>query len=152
MDRKVFFSDGGVIISDSRFIASGYIYNIRDIISVRLGVVEPPRSLAVFILSIGLLFLLTEGALFVVGGCLIALGVMTWLFVKTSYVVVIKTATGEHKVLKDHNSSYIEQVIRALDAALINRGVSAVSGSVPVRGSSHVTHTDFPPMSPPLIE
>jgi len=148
MDRKVFFSDGGVIISDSRFIASGYIYNIRDIISVRLAVIEPPRGAAVFILSIGLLCLLTEGALFVVGGCLVALGVMMWLFIRTAYAVVIETATGEHKVLKDKNRRYVEQVIHALDAALVNRNAAPIIA----RESVQVSSTDFAQMPQPMIE
>jgi len=148
MDRKVFFSDGGVIISDSRFIASGYIYNIRDIISVRLAVIEPPRGAAVFILSIGLLCLLTEGALFVVGGCLVALGVMMWLFIRTAYAVVIETATGEHKVLKEKNRRYVEQVIHALDAALVNRSTAPIMA----RESVQVSSTDFAQMPQPMIE
>jgi hypothetical protein len=112
------------------------------------GVIEPPRGAAVFILSIGLLCLLTEGALFVVGGCLVALGVMMWLFIRTAYAVVIETATGEHKVLKEKNRRYVEQVIHALDAALVNRGVVPVT----TRESAKATGVDFAQMSQPLIE
>jgi len=154
MDRKVFFSDGGIIISDSRFIASGYIYNIRDIISARQAVIAPPRGLAVFSISIGLLCLLNEGMLFVVGGCAIALGVMTWLFTRTTYAVMLKTVTGEHAVLRDRNSGYVEQVIQALNAALLNRGDAplgiAMRESAKVPGN--VLNTEFAQMAPTLIE
>lgn len=82
MDKKVFFSDKGVIISDSRFIASGYIYNIADLSSVRLGVIKPRRWLAMYSIGLGVILLLTEGALFVVGGFLIVLGIMAGLLVR----------------------------------------------------------------------
>jgi len=152
MDRKVFFSDGGVIISDSRFIASGYIYSMHDIISVRLRVIEPPRGLAVFILSIGLLFLLTEGVLFVVGGCAMAFGVMTWMFTRTTYAVILNTVTGEHKVLQDKNSDYASKVINALDAALLNRVPIPGSGNIVAHQPVIATSVAFSQMPPPLIE
>ena len=125
MDKKVFFSDRGVIISDTRFIASGYIYNIADLRSVRLGVIKPPRWLAMYSIAIGVVLLLTEGTLFVVGGFLIALGIMTGLFAKTRYAVILRANTGEHKVLLDRNADYIGQVVYALDAAMINRGTAS---------------------------
>jgi hypothetical protein len=122
MDKKVFFSDKGVIISDSRFIAGGYIYNIADLSSVRLGVIKPPRWLAMYSIALGVVLLLTEGALFVVGGFLIVLGIMTGLFAKTCYAVILKAKTGEHKVLLDRNPDYIGQVVYALDAAMVHWG------------------------------
>lgn len=125
MDKKVFFSDRGVIISDSRFIASGYIYNIADLSSVRLGVIKPPRWLAMYSIGLGVVLLLTEGAFFVVGGFLIVLGIMAGLFAKTRYAVILRAKTGEHKVLQDKNADYIAQVVYALDAAMINRGTSS---------------------------
>ncbi|WP_029147044.1 DUF6232 family protein [Methylophilus sp. 5] len=154
MDRKVFFSDGGIIISDSRFIASGYIYNIRDIISARQAVIKPPRALALFSISIGLLFLLNEGRLFVVGGCAIALGVMTWIFTRTTYAVMLKTATGEHAVLRDRNSGYVAQVIQALDAALVNRGDASLESVMreSAKAPGSVLNTEFAHMAPTLIE
>lgn len=152
MDRKVFFSDGGVIISDSRFIASGYIYNIRDIISVRLGVIEPQRWLALFSMALGLVLSLTEGVLFVVGGGFIALGIMAWIFAKTRYAVILKTATGDHHVLLDTSSEYIGQVTHALDAAMINRGALPKADTVVVRKTLKAARAELPPMLLPLIE
>jgi hypothetical protein len=149
MDRKVFFSDGGVIISDSRFIASGYIYNISDLSAVRLEVVEPQRWLALFSIVLGLVFLLIEDALFVVGGFFIALGIMIGVFAKTRYAVILKTNTGEHRVLLDRNRDYIAQVVYALDAAIINRTVP--SKRVPEKDISQTTWADLPSI-PPLAE
>lgn len=148
MDRKVFFSDGGVIISDSRFIASGYIYNIRDLTGVRLGVIEPPRWLALFSIALGLVLLLTEDALFVVGGFFIALGIMAGIFTQTRYAVVLKTPTGEHRVLLDRNRSYILQVVDALDAAISNHRTGI---RMPEREPTPPAW-DLPSISSPLVE
>lgn len=152
MDRKVFFSDGGVIISDSRFIASGYIYNIRDLASVRLGVVEPPRWLAFFSMVLGLLLSLTEGSLFVVGGFLIALGIMVGLFTKTRYAVILKTITGEHRVLLDRNREYILQVVNALEAAILNRRTPVMDQPVQNQEIGRTAWVDLPSMPPPMVE
>lgn len=144
MDRKVFFSDGGVIISDSRFIASGYIYSIRDLAAVRLGVVEPPWWLAFLSLGLGLVLSLTEGPLFVVGGFLIALGIMVGLFAKTRYAVILKTTTGEHHVLLDRDRDYILQVVNAVEAAMLNRQSPVMNDHVQKRQASRTSWIDLP--------
>jgi len=144
MDRKVFFSDGGVIISDSRFIASGYIYSIRDLAAVRLGVVAPPWWLAFFSLGLGLVLSLTEGPLFVVGGFFIALGIMVGLFAKIRYAVILKTNTGEHQVLLDRNRDYILQVVNALDAAMLNRQTPVRNDDIKKREILRTTWVDLP--------
>lgn len=149
MDRKVFFSDGGVIISDNRFIGSGYIYNIRDLTAARLGIIEPPRWLALFSVVLGLVLLLTEDALFVVGGFFISLGIMAGIFSQTRYAVILQTATGEHRVLLNRSRGYILQVVDALDAAICHRRTEI---RVPERESSHTKWADLPSISPPLVE
>ncbi|HWU65372.1 MAG TPA: DUF6232 family protein [Methylophilus sp.] len=151
MDRKVFFSDGGIIISDSRFIASGYIYNIRDITSVRLGVIEAPRWLGIFGMGSGLVLMLMEDTLFVVGGCFIALGVMVGVFSKTRYAVILETATGEHRVFSDTSKHYIERVICALDAAMVHRVTSSIAERVGGFDNANESSISLP-MSAPLIE
>lgn len=151
MDRKVFFSDGGIIISDSRFIASGYIYNIRDITSVRMGVIEAPRWLGIFGMGSGLVLMLMEDTLFVVGGCFIAFGVMVCMFAKTRYAVILETATGEHHIFSDTSKHYIERVICALDEAMVNRVTSSTTERV--GGFDKVNESSIAlPMSAPLIE
>lgn len=151
MDRKVLFSDGGIIISDSRFIASGYIYNIRDITSVRMGVIEAPRWLGIFGMGSGLVLMLMEDTLFVVGGCFIALGVMVCMFAKTRYAVILETATGEHHIFSDTSKHYIERVICALDEAMVNRVTSSTADRV--GGFDKVNESSIAlPMSAPLIE
>ena len=152
MDRKVFFSDGGIIISDSRFIASGYIYNIRDITSVRLGVIEAPRWLGIFGMGSGLVLMLMEDSLFVVGGCFIALGLMVGIFAKTRYAVILETATGEHRVFSDTSKHYIERVICALDAAMVNRVTSSIAERVGGFDNANESSIALPSMSAPLIE
>jgi hypothetical protein len=152
MDRKVFFNDGNIIISDSRFIASGYIYNIRDITSVRLGVVEAPRWLGIFGMGSGLVLMLMEDSLFVVGGCFIALGMMVCMFAKTRYAVMLQTATGEHRVFSDTSKHYIEKVICALDAAMVNRVTSLIGERDAALDRVSAGSIALPSMSAPLIE
>lgn len=152
MDRKVFFSDGGIIISDSRFIASGYIYSIWDITSVRLGVVEAPRWLGVYSMGAGLVVLLIEDTLFVPGGCCIALGMMVCMFAKTRYAVILETATGEHRVFSDTSKHYIERVICALDEAMVNCVPASTAERVGGYDKVNESSSALPSMSAPLIE
>lgn len=121
MDRKIFFSDGGIHISNRRVIASGKIFLLQDILSVKLGIARPKRGLSIFSILIGLALLLDEGGLFVIGGFSIFLGIVAWMSARTKFVVSLHTASGEHRALSSSDRVYIEKVIHALDAALVNR-------------------------------
>ena len=149
--KKVFFSEGGVSVSNQRFIANGRIFDLTDIQSVHLDVVEPKRKLAIFSILIGVGFLLSEGVLFVGGGFCISVGVLAWIFAKTRYTVSLRTATDKHRALFSHDRTYIETIIHALDTALINRIDPRDSELLSLRRTSG-QNKDMQSLMPPWTE
>jgi hypothetical protein len=122
MDEKIFLNRGNVSVSNSRFIVSGQTYAMSNVTSVKSGVYEPEKSVAVALILIGLLSLLGGGWVFFVGLVLIGLGVMDWYFAKAKYSVILNTSAGENQALVSVDKSYIEDVIAALNEAIISRG------------------------------
>ncbi len=119
MEEKIFFSLEGVKVSNMQFIANEHSYRLRDIISVRHGLLEPARGFATFCMLTGAFLFIFQGAFMFVGGFSIAMGIAAWLSAKTRYAVIIQTADGEHQALISENSEDINRVITALHRAMI---------------------------------
>lgn len=122
MDEKIFFNKGNVSVSNSRFIVSGQTYAMSNVTSVKSGVKEPEGVGAVIIILLGLLGLLGSGWVFVVGLVLIGLGVMARYGAKAKHLVILNTSAGENQALVSEDKSYIEDVISALNKAIVSRG------------------------------
>ena len=122
MDEQIFLSRGDVSVSNSRFIVSGKTYAMSNVTSVKSGVKEPERGGSVILVLVGLLCLLGSGWVFVVGLVLIGLGIMAWYGAKAHYLVILNTSAGENQALVSEDKSYIEDVISALNEAIVSRG------------------------------
>jgi hypothetical protein len=152
MNKNTLFSDDNVSVSDKQFIANGHVFNIHDIQSITQKVIKPSRGLPAFSILIGLLFLLDEGALFVIGGFAIALGGLTLISAKTQYAIVIQTSTGEHTPLLDTNITYIEKIIQALDTAMSHRHSPQKTGMLFTSAQPKIIITQLPVLAPSAIE
>ena len=122
MDEKIFLSQGDVSVSNSRFIVSGQTYAMSNVTSVKSGKVEPERGGSIILIVIGLACLFGSGWVFVVGLVLIALGVISWYGANTKFSVILNTSAGENQALTSTDKSYIENVIAALNEAIVSRG------------------------------
>lgn len=118
MDIKVFYKEGGVSVTNRRFIANGKIYAIKDISSAQLKVIPPKRSYAMACIMMGLLFTLHEGGLFVIGGFSVVAGLLMWIFFKTNFAISLHTPAGEQLVMLGNHKPQAEKVMAALDAAM----------------------------------
>lgn len=122
MEETIFLNKGNVSVSNSRFIVTGQTYAMSNVTSVKSGLKEPERGGAVALVLIGLLCLLGGGWVFVVGLVLIGSGVMAWQGAKAQYSVILNTSAGENQALVSEDKSYIEDVIAALNEAIVSRG------------------------------
>jgi hypothetical protein len=131
MDEKIFFNQGGISVSSQQFVVNSQTYPIQNIQSTEFRLLEPQRNLAGFFMLIGLLLLLDEGTLFVVGGFSIIIGIVIWVSAVTKYAVILFTADEEHQVLTSNDNLLIEKVIQALDTAM-------ASNVSPIKEEVHV--------------
>ncbi|AZN35133.1 DUF6232 family protein [Iodobacter ciconiae] len=122
MDEKIFFNQENVSVSNSRFIVNDQTYAMSNVTSVKSGITEPQRGGSIFLIVIGLLCLFGSGWVFGLGCILIVLGISAWLGAKTQYSVILNTSAGENQALVSEEKAYIEDVITALNDAIVSRG------------------------------
>lgn len=116
-------------INTSRFIVNGQIIPIADISSAHLHVIKPKHGLDVLFMLVGLLLLLDEGSLFVVGGLLCLIGIVLWLSAKESYAILLTIAGDQRQFMQGSDRLLITQVMQALDHALQHHGESTYGNS-----------------------
>jgi hypothetical protein len=120
--EKVFHNDANVIVTQSRFIASGRTYTMRNISSVTVSTVEKDKKLQIALLVVGCLMALTGGGV-QIAGFVIALGALIWLLtMKNNYAVRISTNAGESNSLTSADKAYVQKIVNAVNEAIIHRG------------------------------
>ena len=145
MDEKLLFNQDGIRVSRNSIMVNHQTYPIDAISTVSFREIEPRRWLAYISLVIGLTLLLEEGALFAVGGILSIFAIVSGLTAKLKYAVVINTINAEKQVITSENSAYIQQIVHAIDAAMVNRYKSSKSHAPPsaekdISNHQSVTH------------
>lgn len=120
-NEKVYFDDGGVTVTKSRFIVHGQTYTMNGVTSVKEEVDQPWKGQA-FLGVIGLVLLFSGdgGAMFL--GLLLIAGAIFWFMKAKKYLIFLSSASGEVQALSNSDSSLIRNVISALNQAIIDRG------------------------------
>jgi hypothetical protein len=126
-EEKVFFNADGVLVTSTRFQAQGETFALSGITSVRKSTKAGNRVGAVF--AGGLAAALLLGGISTESGavCIISafVGLASWVLWKNAahnHIVSLKTSSGESKALVSQNSEVVDQVVAALNAAIVYRG------------------------------
>lgn len=123
MEEKSFFNRGNVSVSNARFIVDGQTYTMHGVTSVKTGRQDPSRTAPVVVGLIGLGMLASgETGLIIFGIALIALAVFWWKYQKPTLSVVLSSSSGEAQALSSQDASYINDVVSALNNAIVERG------------------------------
>lgn len=120
MEEKVYYQNGDILVTPSRFVNAGKTYAMRNISSVQIGVIEP-QGKGVLILGILICFLvLLYGSLgWKVGAVAVSL-LLVYLFrkMKQKYSVRINSNSGEVDGLISQNREYIQTIVNAMNGAI----------------------------------
>ena len=129
---EVFFlqNSKGVTVSNLRFVTTGVTYAMANVSSVRLEARSPKRSGPLLILIASFLWWVLMGhphpgaghmgAYYPVCGVIASL---TWLGAqKTHFFVRVQGGGGESDALSSTDRAYVQQVVAALEQAIIARG------------------------------
>jgi hypothetical protein len=127
-EEKSFFNEGGVSVTNARFIAQGQTYAMSGITSVKSFQEDPSRKGPIILGIIGVLG--TLGAFSsnsVGGGIIMALlfiggAIAWWIYQKPEYSVLLSSASGEAKALASKDGQFISNVVNALNDAIVHRG------------------------------
>ena len=118
-DDEVFFSEGGILVSKTRFVVDSQIFALAGITSVR-GVETPPnRTFPIILLLLGAVSFVVSVWL---AAALLILSIAWLLLQKAAFTIVLTTASGEVKVYKSNDSAFILRIVRAVTEAIVARG------------------------------
>lgn len=119
MNETTFFEHEGVRVTNSRFIVDGQTFAMNNITSVKPLEQKPKRFLPGLLVVLGALPAFS-GAY---GALMLSLIGVAWLAMqKTVYHVMLHTAGGETSALKTHQKEYLQQIVTALNNAIVHRG------------------------------
>lgn len=118
-EEKVFLSDNGVVVSNSRFSTGGQTYAMANVTSVRPARAGMGMGIILIIIG-GAIAAGTDGGGKVLGVVLLAAGIVAIIF-RSAYVI-LHTAGGEQRALESRDVKFVEKVVGAVNEAIVHRG------------------------------
>jgi hypothetical protein len=119
MQEQVFFNHEDVQVTNARFVNGGQTYAMSNITSVKATEDKPKRFWPI------LLFFFGVPEMFMslwVGLALMSIAAFILFRQKTTYHVMLATAGGEVSALKTYQREYLDQIVGALNRAIVARG------------------------------
>jgi len=127
--EKTYFSDDAITVTSSRAVIGGKTYAMANITSVSKAKRPPNTSGATVLVVLGALMFLcafagTNTGLFVglPGVVLAAIGVVMFMRATPDFIVRLGSASGEANALVHKDEAYIQQIVAAVSAAIVDRG------------------------------
>ena len=122
MEEKIFFNEGGITVTNSRFVVPGQTYTMSGVTSIKSVRHDPSKKWPIILLGIGIIMLLSGGDAAVPALLLIVAGVVWLYLIKPTYGVVLSSASGETEALTSKDGGYINRIVNALNDAIVSRG------------------------------
>ncbi len=119
MEEKVFFELNQVRVTNTRFQVDGQTYAVSNITSVK-PIHEPPGRIWPVLLA--LFGLLPTYAGIFTGIPFAFIAAAWWYFQSHTYFVLLHTSGGETRALKSHKKDFVDQVVAAINDAIVHRG------------------------------
>lgn len=146
MDKKAFFSQEGVTVSQTRFVVLDKVYEIKRISTLTCKKSSPDFSLAILHLFIGVLLILNEDDLFALGGCFVLLGIIFSVAARPRYSIILSLPEGEVTALTSTDQQHVDRIIQAIHV------YSAESSPVEIHDECVAdSDPDLPSFTPPAI-
>jgi len=124
MEEKTFFNEGGITVTNSRFMVPGQTYTMSGVTSIRAEQYTPSRKwpLIVMVLGVAVLFGGVDTDAILACLVLLAIGAVWWRSKKTTYTVVLSSASGESDAFSSTDEGFIDSIVSALNDAIVSRG------------------------------
>ena len=119
MQEQTFFEHEDVKVTNARFVSGGQTYAMSNITSIKPMEQKPSRFGGVVVLLIGLIALTAS---FSVGAIIVAAAAFYLYSQKTVFHILLSTSAGETKALMTYQRNYLNQVVSALNEAIVYRG------------------------------
>lgn len=119
MDERTFFQQGNVKVTSARFINSGQTYAMSNVTSVK-AFKESPKRTGGYVVALISLFISLSAP--VIGIPMLGVTLFYLYKQKTTYHVMLSTAGGERSALSTDHKEYVEDVVEAVNKAIVHRG------------------------------
>ena len=119
MDEKVFFQHDGVKVTNARFVVDAQTFSMSNVTSIKPATEAPSRLMLIVVLIVGLMIALNY---LWFGIAVVAVAAFLLYNQKTYFHIFLNTAGGETKALSTVDKEYFNQVIAALNQAIVHRG------------------------------
>ena len=126
MSEQVFLDEDEVKVTHARFMVPGQTYAMSGVTSVAFDQDNPSKKGPVIVIVIGLLLMLIgfaeDATTGIIGFFILVAGIVWFLLLKPTYYVTLHSASGESRALESKDGEWIEEVITALNDAIVARG------------------------------
>jgi hypothetical protein len=119
--ETAFYQDAEILVTQSRYVTNSKTYAMRNISSVHVFEIVKSKTAPVILAVLGF-FLLFANDFRILGFLLLAGGVAALFLIKNEYAVRISTNSGEANSLVSKDKGYIQNIVNALNEAIIHRG------------------------------
>ncbi|MCB0261419.1 MAG: hypothetical protein KDH97_14865 [Calditrichaeota bacterium] len=122
MAEQTFLNEGGITVTNSRFIAGGQTYAMSGVTSVKATKNIPSKKGPIILIVLGLLGLMMPESAKLFGLLLLGGGIAWLVLNKPTFSVVLSSASGEAEAYTSKDENFIANVVNALNEAIIARG------------------------------
>jgi hypothetical protein len=121
--ERTFLQDSNVQVTNSRFVAGGKTFAMRNISSVSVHHIPKSKIGPMLLMLLSVAVLLTGDTGGIASGLiLLGLAILWYRSIKDIYSVRINSNSGETDGLTSKDRSYIHTVVDAVNEAIIHRG------------------------------
>ena len=118
-EEKVFFEQGDIKVTNSRFMTYGTTHSMSGVTSVTQLIFKPNRIGPIIVAAVGLLCFIFSWWIAII---VLAAAVVWWFMQKTRYAVQMSSASGDQEALSSTDGELINKVVAALNDAIVHRG------------------------------
>ena len=141
MNEPSLYQDNSVFITKTRAVIGGTTYAVSNVTSVAMVVIPPNKTIAIALISVGLVTAAsgiclaslsfaerqlgvspTEICLVTAGLGALLTGIYLALAAKPSFAMRFSSAGGETNVFTSKNRDYIQKLVNAMNQAIVARG------------------------------
>ena len=119
MSEQTLFEHADVKVTNARFMTGGQTYAMSNVTSVKAFEQKPKRIGPILLILIGVAVMFAS---FIAGLIIVIIAGLLLYYQKTMYHVMLSTSGEETSALKTDQKDYIQNVVAALNEAIVNRG------------------------------
>jgi hypothetical protein len=121
-EEQTFFEAGVVKVTSKRVVVGSQTYALSGVTSVRFHQLKPRRLFPIALIVGGFLLAKSNPAASIWHYLLFAMPGVLWLLLQRStYTVQLNSSSGESRALQSKNRGFIEQVVAAINQAIVAR-------------------------------